>query len=374
MTPIESLKDLKDISSKVADGVSPEVALAAPKEAPQVETPAKDASPAGDTAPAAKEPAEAAPKDEPTTPSDTPAEEPPKWAPNFKLKVMDQEAEIPEFLRPLIKDEATEKEIRDFATKALGLEFAKPKHEALKTQHQTLTQEHTTVKGRMATWEDNLNRLQNAAAADPTSHDFEQFLNFWKVPKQKLYQYVAAQLQYEDLAPEERAKVDRARETEVAARQANDRANHFQQAYQNTAVQQRLGEVDRLVQTRSDIDAIAKEFGQRKGDPRAFQRLVTDIGSMTAARTGKDLSAEEAIREAMSFLGYEEGTGTAAAPAPASAPAAPAEAPVIAPAARKALPVIPTIGSGSGAAPVQKVAGSLADLRKARADMLAQSK
>lgn len=51
--------------------------------------------------------------------------ETPAFSPNFKLKVMEQEREIPELLRPLIKDAESEKAVRELVEKAYGLEYVK---------------------------------------------------------------------------------------------------------------------------------------------------------------------------------------------------------------------------------------------------------
>jgi hypothetical protein len=294
---------------------------------------------------------------------------PAPFAANFKLKVMDKEFEIPESFRALMKDQASEKEVREIFEKAYGLDFAKPKHLQAQKQLQETTQKFQETSTRMQTWETNAKKLETLAASeDPI--EFEQFVNFWKIPKEKLYAYASHLLQLEDMSPEQRAFHERAKRDALTARQATEQVQQLQGAQTNLAVQTRLGEVDRLV-SREDISEIATAYSQQRGDAEAFKKLVIERGWL-ASQQGKDLSAEEAIREAMAVLGYEETAEEApAAAAPTGAPAqAPAAAPVI-PSAPKKLPTLPTVGSGSGNAPVKKVVGSLAELRKIRADMLA---
>jgi hypothetical protein len=302
-------------------------------------------------APAAPETKEAAPEeggdapDAPAGAKDDPAQATPPYTPNYKLKVMDREVEIDEMLRPLIKDQASEKKIRELVEKAYGLDFAKPKHEALQTQFNEFQQGFQQL-GEMAQ-----GRLQ-------------EFLDFWKIPKEKLYEHVASLLNYEQLAPEEKARVDRERQLEAQARQGQLQHQQLLQRYQDEMAAVRVRELDTAI-SRSDISQVATEFDTRVGRPGAFRGEVVRRARMIAYETGKDISVDDAIKEVMSSLGYVEapagGAGTPASQAPTK---------VVAAVAQKKHPVLPNVGGG-GASPVKKVVNSLGDLRRIRKEMTA---
>lgn len=376
--PVESLAQLKALSAaaEAPKAAEPEKPAEKPVEKTPAEKPVAAKPAEKEAAPAAKveETEEEKPEDAGSEEADGDAKPPvaaaPSWAPNYKLKVMDEEKEIPEAFRALIKDEASEKEVREIFEKAYGLDHAKPKHETVKKELGEVKQAHQQVSTRMAQWEGNLKRLETAAHAAPESPDFEQFLSFWKIPDDTLYKYVQRKLEYQEelaaLSPAQRAQVEQAQRTEAQTRQVLTQNQQLQQAYAQQALQTRLGQVDQLVYSRPDIAEVAQQYCAGKKDPSAFKTLVQTVAKQVYFTTGKDISVEDAIRETMSQLGYEESDA-----APATSPQAPAAAPApLTTAAQRKLPVIPTVGSGSGAAPVKKVAGSIAELREMRDAML----
>lgn len=329
--------------------------LDAPKESKDQKEPAKkpDAPKAADVAV--------------TTPADEPAAE---FKPNFKLKVMDKEMEIPEEFRSLIKDKESEKQVREIFEKAYGLDHAKPKHIQTQKELQEVRVQHQQVATRMQTWEANLGKLTKAAeSSDPI--EFEQFLSFWKIPKEKLYEHTARLLQYDELDPATRAAEDQRKQEILRGRQAQEQLQAVQGQASSQAVQMRLGQVDQLI-TRPDISQVAREYDARRGNAPTFKELVVERGQLAASRRGVDLSAEEAIREVMSLLGYEEAEESET-PAASQAPQGQQpQAPITTqPAAQrpKSLPTLPTVGAGNGTAPVKKAPNSIADLKRMRSEM-----
>lgn len=312
-------------------------------EAPAEGTPAKEADDGGDAAPLSEKEGQAPKGAKTATP-------PPAYQPNFKFKVMDKEHEIDEFLRSVIKDADTEKKVKALYERALGLDYAKPKHEELQKSHTELTKTHQDFQKGFTKLGEMLER-----------GDLQSFLDFWKVPKEKLYEFVASQLRYEELSPEEKAKVDAQRNTELQARQGQEQYQQLLQRYQDEMAAVRARELDTAI-SRSDIAEAATAYDTRVGRPGAFRGEIIRRARMIAYETGKDISVDDAIKEVMTAIGYVEDSGQ---PGKAETPK------IVAPAVQRDLPTLPNLGSG-GASPVKKVVKNLDDLRRIHKDMQAK--
>ena len=62
---------------------------------------------------------------------------------------MDKEHEVPEFLRGVVKDAATEKQVRELVEKAIGLDYVKPKLEQTRQQLNTVGGQFQGVMGQI---------------------------------------------------------------------------------------------------------------------------------------------------------------------------------------------------------------------------------
>lgn len=258
---------------------------------------------------------------------------PAPYTPNMKLKIMERDFEIDSFMKDVIKDKETEKKVRELYEKAIGLDFAKPKHEELKQQYQQFTKGFENLGGLLKE-----GRVQ-------------EFMDFWKIPKTELYKLVGAQLQYDDLPPEQKAEEDRKRALETESRQVREQNAQLLDQHQQMQVQHRTRELDTAI-SRPDVAQIAQEYDTRVGKPGAFREEVINRGRTAAVVHRVDLPVDKAVSEVMSMLGYME----------QDVPEKVHEIPVVAPVQQKKLPVLPNIGS-SGASPVTKSVKSLAELR-----------
>lgn len=250
---------------------------------------------------------------------------------------MDKEYEIPERFRTLISDAQSEKEVREIFEKAYGLDYAKPKHEALQQKYQL--------------WQNGMNTLQSYLREG----NYDEFFKFWGMPEEKLLQYAYERVQYKNLSPEERAKVDSEKNQVAQARQRDSQLEQLQGAYTQTLRRVAGMELDTAM-SRPDISSVAKEFDTRAGQPGAFRREVINRGALHYYTTGKDIPVAQAIQEVMTVLGYEEVAD--------QGPQAPTQAPSVAPVVEKKLPVIPNVGGSGPANPVKKQVRSLDDIRK----------
>jgi hypothetical protein len=279
----------------------------------------------------------------------TAGEEAPAFTPNFKVKVMDEELEIPESFRTLIKDANTQKEVQEIFEKAYGLEHHKKKtYEPLVQNHRQLTEQVKSLDAGMT-------QLQQLAQ-DPKS--LKDFMDFWKIDKKVLYQFVADELRFEELPEAEKNKILAEKRKEYEAGQHRTEADSYRQRWLQSEAQNRMFQLDTAI-SREDIAQVASNFDARAGKPGAFRQEVIYRGILHEQATGKDLPVEEAVKQVMSVLGYAEEADTAGQPAATK---------VVASVPQKKLPVIPAIGGGSGASPVKRAVNSTDDLRKLYAD------
>lgn len=273
--------------------------------------------------------------------------EQPAFTPNLKFKVMDSEHEVPELLRGLIVDEKSQKEVIEILEKAYGLDHVKPKHETLRSEHRELKEKWSNVE----TGYENLQQFVKSGKPD----DFREFVKFWGIPKEILYQYAAEELQFEQAPPEVKAQLQQQREREEALRETQRQVQFLQQSNMQQAASVRKRELaDEMA--KPEVGKIASDYDAKFG-AGAFQRKVIEKGQFAYQTTRRDLPASEAVKLALADL-----TWNMPAPTAQKTPSAPA----VTVATQKKLPVIPNVGSGRGASPVKKQFTSIEDLKKHR--------
>jgi hypothetical protein len=275
--------------------------------------------------------------------------ETPAWQPNFKVKVMDKEYEIPEFMRAAVKDAETEKQIRELHEKAYGLDHIKPKfqetRESLKQLQNRLEQEHTPL----------VSQLQEIGK-ELQGGNLQSLLKAFNVPKDLLFKFVADELKYQEMSPEERQRIDRERQLAQQAEYGDKRTQALLSTLENQAYELRVMQLDgslakqEVGQMTQAVDAV---LGQG-----AFRSEVIKQGQLHHAMTGQDLSVEQAVQAVMKK--YEK----LAAPA---APENAAQAPTALRVPEKK-PTLPNIAS-TGASPAKKVIKSLKDLKSLSKEM-----
>ena len=333
-------------------------------------TPEKIAS----KAKARKNPAEAAPKtpgteSAPAANAQPPVVTPPAFTPNFKFKVMDQEHEIPERFRELMKDATTEKEVREIFEKAYGLDHQKPKYEQLKTKYGEVERNFNDVLGAVQ----DLRSVYQQAVGTGNLLLLDDFFDRLKIPDQVILQYALAKVQYGELDPEARKAYDQQVTAQKRLLDLEKQNQGYSQQAMSAATHAKGALLDSCL-ARPDIQAIAQAFESAPGrKPGDFRKTVCEHGEYVWFKTNgqMDLSPEEAIQQVMQRFGVsvpQPGSqqvsipNTAANPTtttpqqgnPAATTAAPRPA---------APPVIPNVVSRA-ASPMKPKPRSIADLRK----------
>lgn len=272
------------------------------------------------------------------------AGEPLPYSPSYKFKSYDREFEFDEWVRPVIKDKEMEEKVRDLYTKAYSMDILKPKYQETRDKYQDVNNKYTTINKNLQMLEGYLDK-----------GDMTSFLSTLKIPDNMVYQYVLDKLQYKEMAPDQRAQIDKFNQTQQHARMLESQNQEYQQKFENEALQLRTFQLDSAI-SRPDIKSIADAYDARKGTAGAFRERVVREGMHHWNATGKDLTPEEAVKEVMDTLDLQvpgQGTSQASAMQSAGAPTKP--------------PVIPNV-TGKANSPVKKVIKNLADLRKLAAE------
>lgn len=286
--------------------------------------------------------AQAAPQ-EPQAQGTQPQEsvEVPQYTPNLTYRVHDEEKKFDDFLAQVIKDKETEEKVRVLYEKAGGLDFVKPKFEETRKQLSELQGDH---EGLRTAVQDLMTLKEN---------DIGQFFKEWGLSDDTIAKYILEKANRQNLPPEQRQVYDNYEAKNRETRLLEKRLAAIEAQSQNFAVQARTQELESVLQ-KPDVSTFAQNYDAIKG-PGAFKAVVVQMGELEWHRNRRDISAMEATKAAMSWLGnaYVSRQG---------------EQGGVVPAAEKELPVIPRVGSKNVSA-VGKQVKSLDDLRKIRAEM-----
>lgn len=305
---------------EVKDVAAPDSAVTETKEAPVVEvTKSMDAAPVGE------------------------AGEVPPFTPNYKLSVMDEEKEIDEMFRPLMKDPDTEKKVREIFERAYGHEYLKPKYEDIKKRLPEVEGEYKSFRSGV----ENIVGLRDK--------DFWGFIEAVGLDKQTVAKQVLDEVKRLELPEEQKQIYD---ELDKTRREKLNLERQFQEEQwrnQERSVLERTYQLDTVLQ-KPEITAYAKAYDTSRRKPGAFREEVVRQGIAEWHVSQKDLSPEQAVQDVISRLG-EHYKGGVAAPQ------------TLTPGAEdKPLPVIPRV-SGKSMSPTGKAPRSIEDLKKMAADL-----
>lgn len=273
---------------------------------------------------------------------------PVEFKPDFKLKVMDEEKEIPEAFRALMKDEKSAKEVKEVFEKYYGHDFTKPKYETLKSTHSELQKTYQQVESQI-----------NDLKSDFQRGDLDSFFSKLNIPKETILQYALQKVQYEQLPPDQKQLMDDKQTAERERILLQRQNQQLSQTFESQMQQARRMALDTEL-ARSDIKSAADVFDARVGKPGAFRQEIINRGQLAWTQRNVDLSPGQAVEEVMRIFGLQGAPASASPqnqPAPASA-AVPPQA-----------PTIPNVGGAKATSPVRQKPRSIEDLKKMAAEM-----
>jgi hypothetical protein len=273
---------------------------------------------------------------------------PPAYAPNYKYRGAEQDKEIPEFLRSLIKDEATEKEVKTLLAKADGLDIVKQRQEVIRGERDTHKNNFESLTGQV-----------NDARETYQRGDIDLFLQKLDIPQERMLQWALEKVNYSKLPPEQQKVLDDKR--------ALERQTFENQKVLKSTQQQQMSREAEYLQTslkyelaRPEVTEFQNAFDSAVGKPGAFLEEVKTRGELAWTRSGGKtiLPVNQVIQDVMtSYANF----GKKAAPVQGTANAAPA-APVATTAAKKPATTIPNV-SGKSASPLNNKPKNLDELR-----------
>lgn len=267
--------------------------------------------------------------------SDTPA-----WNPNFKFKVKDKEMEFDEFLRGSIKDQDSEKKLRELYEKAYGLD-------EVKASRASFEQKYKEVDGKYNQIAQSLGTL-GQYVQEKKYGDFFQSLN---IPKQDIIDYVIEELRFQELPQEQRQAIEHQRQLEREFQIAQQHNQTMYQQMQQLVTQQARNELVAEM-GKPEISQAIQMFDARLGKPGAFEQEVIRRGQYYEQVHQVSPPASQLVQEVLAFVGQ-----------PQAAPAN-QQAQIVKTQAEK--PVIPVMAGGSQKSPTQKVPTSIEDLKRLR--------
>lgn len=218
------------------------------------------------------------------------AKEEPVYTPNYKFKHHDNTYEFDESLKEVVTNEEREAKLRELYEKAYGLDAVKPKYQEVKTKFEELNKEYTDLNSG----------IQNLDAMVQRG-DFDQFFDSIKIPKEKIYQWVVNQVNYQQASPEEKQRMDTQLETQ---RQAYLNEQAFQSTQQQLEAQKETflkREMD-LVMMQPEVKQFAEAYNAKAGQPDAFYKFALERGETAWVTRQQEYSAKQAVDEALGLL------------------------------------------------------------------------
>lgn len=263
---------------------------------------------------------------------------PAPYVPNLKFKVKDTEHEFDEWVKGAVTSAETEKKVRDLYEKAYGLD-------TIKQERQGLRDELTHAQEKLSSTDRAIDTIAEYAKVK----DWDSFFESLNIPKNDVLQYALELVQREQMPPDQRKQWEESRTAQQQAKHYQEQAQQLQAERTQFQVERRESELQQEI-SRTGVSELAATYNAGMENPSAFRDFVIRIGQAYASQ-GNDISAEQAVKEAVRQLqAVAPQKGTAVAPKGPT---------VVTPSSK---PVLPNI-QGRGTSAVKAQVRSLDDLR-----------
>lgn len=288
-------------------------------------------------------------------PLETPPAPANAFTPNWKYKAFGKEKEIDEFWRPLVKDQDSEKKVKDIFTKADAFEDLKSRYEFTQKDYQEVLTEHQA-----------LDRDVRKVMKFKADGDYENFFQTLRIPDQDIFNYVQKRLDLMNLPPEQRQALEMQSKERQRLYELEEQNQYLEQTYQTQAVQARTMQLDTVL-SRPEISSAASAWDSKTGQLGSFRDLVIEEGQKAFYTTGQDLPVEHVVNMVVQKFG--KFLGESQAPPQNFQTQQPQSAAPQVVATPK--PVIPHI-NGRGTSPVKRSPKSLDELKSMAKEMSSQ--
>ena len=246
----------------------------------------------------------------------------------------------------MIKDAETEKKLRDLYERAHGIDFVKQQRDKIRNEFQSVKQQHDPLVAELS----QVGKfLQNK--------DFNSFFGKFNIPKEAIVQWVADELNFQQLPQDQRQKLEAARTVQERAYSLEQENQTLKQQYEQHQVATLDSQIKQVMAHPQVVEGMSI-FDVRFGHLGAFQEEMIRRGDYYYQTTGKLVPPDVIAVEVMKMSGlWNETPGQQAAPQQSAAPQV-VEAP-------QAKPVIKNIAAkSSGASPVKKTYKSMEELKE----------
>lgn len=269
----------------------------------------------------------------PETIQETPVDD---WSPDYNFKVMDEEKEFDDFIKPIVNKE-NQAQIRELYEKAHGIDHVKTKYATLKEQNAEYAQKYNAQSeslGYMGKLIDEKN--------------YGTLFNELKISDEDIMNHALQKIEYQNLPPEEREAQDRATQDNQKLQNLEYENNLYKQQHYEDRTQTRVTDLNNYLAS-DEVKSVMEDFDTRSGKPGSFRNEVIQRGKMAFALDKRDISVADAVNEVMGLYGNR--------PSQEQAPVTQTQ-PVI----HRQKPVIPNVRAG-GHSPARKAPGNLEELR-----------
>lgn len=280
---------------------------------------------------------------------------PPAYTPNYKYKAFQKEMELDPFWHPLIKDQESEKKVKDVFTRADAFDDMKSRFEGTQSEFSQIYNEYQALDQDVRRVTSFLNK-----------GDLDNFFSSIGLDQNKVFQWVSQKLEQESLPPDQKRALEAQQKERQRLYDLEHQNSTLEEQFQTQASQARGMQLD-MTLSRPDVSKAASLWDSRMGRIGAFRDLVITEAQNAWHVQKTDLSAEQAVQAVLEKYGKViEGLGLAPQNAMASQNAT-SQAQVQPPQAADK-PVIPAV-QGRGTSPVKKSPKSIEDLKQMAKEM-----
>lgn len=274
------------------------------------------------------------------------------YTPNYKYKAAMQEKELDPFWHALIKDQDSEKKVKEVFTKVEAFDYLKNKHEGITQNFQTLKEDY-----------DSQSALVTKVTGAIQKGDLDSAFRNIGLTDDQIIRWAAKRVDYlqmmNQLPPEQKAAIEQHQQAAYQNQEYQDQLQHMQSQVEAQATQARGLQLD-MIMSRPEINQAASFWDSKMGQVGAFRDLVIEEGQKAFAFEQQDLSAEQAAQRVLAKFGrFIDAQGNVASQAQV-----PTQAQVIQPSpAGGQKPIIPAI-NGTSKTPIKKQFKSIDDIKK----------
>lgn len=222
-----------------------------------------------------------------------------------KIKVMDDEVEIPDFLAKSVTNAEQAKIVKDIMEKSYGLDKVKEKRDFFKdkaTKHETELNDLNTQFKQM---NESLDFYEKLIKND----DIQTFQQYADIKDDQILKRAADIIRYRELTPEQKLQYDNGVQSRQRLYALELENNQFKQRTEVEIVEQKGNELDSVL-SNDTTQSIASSFDSRVGYG-AFRKEVIQRAAYIEQTTGKSLTPEEAVNETVKILGLTPSQSTA---------------------------------------------------------------